>query len=55
MQYIKKLLFGVRREPVDVISTGLRTIKPENQPSYEEWCKEFNVSMLYDTKPIHLN
>jgi hypothetical protein len=51
---IKKILFGVRREPVDTISTGLRTIKPKSQPPYEEWCKEFNVSMLHDRKSIHL-
>lgn len=54
MTKIKELIFGKRREPVDVMSTGLRTIKPENQPTYEEWCKEFRVSMLYDRKAIHL-
>ena len=55
MELIKKLIFGPRREPVDVISTGLRTIEPENQPSFEEWCKEFKVGMLYDRKTIHIN
>lgn len=55
MKLIKELIFGRRRDPVDVMSTGLRTIKPENQPTYEEWCKEFRVSMLYDRKAIHLN
>lgn len=54
MQYIKRLLFGVRREPVDVISTGLRSTYPKNQPTYERWCKDFKVSMLYDRKAIHL-
>lgn len=53
MQYIKRFLFGVRRKPVDTISTGLRTTS-YNSPSFEEWCKEFNVSMLYDRKTIHL-
>lgn len=55
MELIKKLIFGPRREPVDVISTGLRTIEPENQPSFEEWCKEFKVGMLHDRKTIHIN
>ena len=55
MQYIKRLLFGVRREPVDTISTGLRTIYSDNKPTYEEWCKEFNVSMLHDRKIVHIN
>jgi hypothetical protein len=54
MQHIKRLLFGKRREPVDVISTGLRTICLKNQPTFEEWCKEFKVSMLHDRKPIHI-
>jgi hypothetical protein len=54
MTKIKELIFGVRREPVESISTGLRTIKPEKQPTYEEWCKEFRVSMLHDRKPVYL-
>jgi hypothetical protein len=53
MQYIKRILFGVRREPVDVISTGFRTMH-YNSPSFDEWCKEFNVSLLYDRKVVHL-
>jgi hypothetical protein len=54
MTKIKELIFGKRREPVEPMSTGLRTMKPENQPSYQEWCKEFRVSMMYDRKAIHL-
>jgi hypothetical protein len=51
---VKEFLFGVRREPVDTISTGFRSSYPDNQPTYEEWCKQFNVSMLYDRKILHL-
>ncbi len=54
MHKIKILLFGKRREPVDTISTGLRTLIPKDQPTYEEWCKEFRVSMLHDRKTVHL-
>jgi len=54
MQFIKALIFGVRREPVDTISTGFHSYYPKNQPSYEDWCKEFRVSMMYDRKTIHL-
>jgi hypothetical protein len=54
MQYIKILLFGVRRQPVDTISTGFHTTKPKEQPSFQEWCKEFRVSSLHDRKIIHL-
>lgn len=53
MQYLRRLLFGVRCEPVDVISTGVHT-SPYNSPPFDEWCKEFNVSLLYDRKPIHI-
>lgn len=53
MKYIKKLLFGERCEPVDTISTGVHTT-PYNQPPFDQWCKEFNVSMLYDRKIVHI-
>jgi hypothetical protein len=52
---IKQLIFGVRREPVDIISTGFTSSYPNDQPTYEEWCKQFNVGMLYDRKTIYLN
>lgn len=55
MKLIKEFIFGKRREPVEFMSTGLRTMKPKNQPTYEEWCKEFNVSMLHDRKIVHIN
>lgn len=51
----KEFVFGVRREPVESISTGFKTLKPKNQPSYQEWVKEFRVSMLHDRKTIYLN
>ena len=54
MKFIKELIFGVRRQPVDVMSTGLRTLEPKKKPSYEDWCNEFKVSMLYDRKAIYL-
>ena len=52
--FAKEFVFGVRREPVDTISTAYKTLKPKNQPSYEDWAKEFRVSMLHDRKIIHL-
>jgi hypothetical protein len=52
MEYIKTLLFGKRCEPVDIISTGVHTT-PYNSPSFVDWCKEFNVSMLHDRKIVH--
>ena len=54
MQFIKALIFGVRREPVEQMTTGFNSSYPKDQPSYEDWCKEFRVGMLYDRKIIHL-
>jgi hypothetical protein len=55
MSFIKVLIFGVRREPVEPMTTGFHSSYPKNQPSYEEWCKQFRVSMLHDRKAIHIN
>jgi hypothetical protein len=55
MKFIKAFIFGVRREPVDVMSTGFRTSHYNTPISFEEWCKEFNVSMLHDKKIVHFN
>jgi len=55
MSFIKALIFGVRREPVETMTTGFHSSYPKNALSYEEWCKQFNVSMLHDRKVIHIN
>lgn len=55
MSFIKELIFGVRRVPVDDIIIGTHTICIDNRPSFEEWCQEFRVSSLYDRKAIHLH
>jgi len=55
MYFIKQLLFGFTYQAVDNISTGLHTVNPDNQPSQEEWLKEYRVSMLYDRKIVHIN
>lgn len=51
----KEFVFGVRREPVEPISTGFKTLKPKDQPNYHNWVKEFRVSMLHDRKVIHMD
>jgi len=55
MSFIKALIFGIRREPVESITTGFHSYYPKNQPTYDEWCKQFNVSMLHDRKATYLN
>jgi hypothetical protein len=47
MQFIKQLIFGVRREPVDNISTGFHSSYPKNPPSLDEWVKEFKFGSRY--------
>jgi len=56
IKFIKELLFGRRAKPVCTIITTMRTVQPTTHPTdFGDWCKEFNISMLYDRKPLHLN
>lgn len=55
-QKILTLLFGKRAEKVCDIKPTLSTVYPKRHATdFGEWCKEFNVSMLYDRKPYYLN
>lgn len=55
MEFIKELIFGNSSVPTRNIIVGTHTIIPENQPSFEDWCREFRVSSLYDRKAIYFN
>jgi hypothetical protein len=46
MKKFKELIFGVRAQPVDSISTGITTLHFDRLP-FNEWCKELNVSIRY--------
>ena len=46
MKKIKQFIFGVRAQPVDSISTGIRTLHFDRLP-FNEWCKQLNVSIRY--------
>lgn len=46
MKKIKQFIFGVRAQPVESISTGIRTLHFD-RPSFNEWCKQLNVSIRY--------
>jgi hypothetical protein len=52
---IRDFIFGVSREPVDSISTGLYTVHPDNSPNFQNWANQFNVSMLHDKKVVFIN
>lgn len=56
LKFIKELLFGRRTKPVCTINTSLHTVQPATHAeNFGDWCKEFNVSMLHNRKPLHLN
>jgi hypothetical protein len=46
MKKIKQFIFGVRAQPVDSVSTGIRTLHFDRLP-FNEWCKQLNVSIRY--------
>jgi hypothetical protein len=31
-------------------TTNVKTIYPTDRPNYNEWCKQFNVSRLYQSR-----
>lgn len=31
-----------------------RTVYPKNQPKFDEWVRQYQVSMLYDRKPVYM-
>jgi len=46
MKKLKELIFGVRAQPVETLSTGIRTLHFDRLP-FNEWCKQLNVSIRY--------
>ena len=56
VKLIKEFLFGKRRDAVCTIVTTLHTVQPKaHAENFGDWCKEFNVSMLHNRTPLHLN
>lgn len=54
MKKIKELIFGRVRRPVDTISTGLHTVHPKDEMSFQQWLRQYRVSMLYDRRAIEI-
>ena len=44
---LKTLMFGEVRKPIESFSPGVTTTHPPKRISYNKWCKELNVSVLY--------
>jgi len=47
MKAIKELFMGKLNRNVYDFNPGVRTITPNENISYAEWCKEFKVSCLH--------
>ena len=50
------ILFGImpkNTKPRHI--TTFNSVYPINQPSFQDWVKEYNVSMLWDRKAIKLD
>jgi ubiquitin-like-conjugating enzyme ATG3 len=39
----------------DKITCKFKTVSPRERISYEQWCKEFRVSMMYDRRIVHMS
>jgi hypothetical protein len=44
---IVTLIFGERIKSIESFYPGVKTTHPPKKPSYNKWCKELNVSVLY--------
>ena len=39
----------------DRITCRFKTVRPKESITYAQWCREFNVSMLFDRHIVHMN
>ncbi len=55
MREIIKQFKGLFNEPAPQKqeSPKLRTVQPNNRPTFDAWCKEFRVSMLHGRISSH--
>jgi len=56
MQILLLRLFG-HKPKIEVLTpiTQFKTTLPTRKPSFEQWVKEFNVSMLWDRKIVNID
>ena len=54
MKQIKQIIFGVRIQGEKLPVPPPIKERPFNVEQYTIWCKEFNVSLLYDRKIVHI-
>lgn len=37
------------------LHVSFKSYYPKNQPSYQQWCKEFRVSMMHGKDIVHMS
>jgi hypothetical protein len=55
---IEKVYYSLflRKERDNGRVTGkFNTVHPPRKPSYHQWCREFNVSMLHNRTIVHMD
>jgi len=52
---IKKLIFGEPIKGEKLPKAVPPRERPMNTKDFANWCREFNVSLLYDKRTIHIN
>lgn len=56
MQKIKLRIFGIKPVNKELLPcTKFKVTHPKNQPTYQEWLKEFNVSRMWDRKIVKID
>ena len=57
MSIIEKINKFVLRNEIsrDRITCRFKTVRPNENITYEEWCREFRVSMMYDRRIVHMS
>ena len=53
MKMLKKLLFGIPATGLPAISS-YTTIQPPQQPEYQEWVRQYNVSLRWGKISVYL-
>lgn len=50
MEYLKQLVFGIRREPQETFIDGFTTTMPKEHLDFNTWCIQLKVSSQYTPK-----
>lgn len=56
MKQLLELLFGHKVQSANDanVNDKVHSTIPSKRPAFDEWCKEFKVSMLHNRKPMEI-